>query len=119
MLDTALGPGTEPIRLEHLLRENLQDNHIKGLRRPVGPAAGGREQTLDAWRMVSMLPFYSTPAEVQPGPVRLCAARVGAWAGLACGGRSLGGGGSEQTECTAAAPVSAHRPADPHQAVQL
>jgi hypothetical protein len=64
----ALGPGTEPTRLETVLRENLHDNLVRGLRRPLAPAQA--EHALDAWRMVSMLPFYATPTDARPGPVR-------------------------------------------------
>ena len=60
---SALGEGRTPVRLEALLRESFQDNRVRGLRRPVSMAPG--EHALDAWRMLSMLPFYTPPADAR------------------------------------------------------
>jgi len=64
----ALGEGDDPVRLETLLRENFQDNRIRGLRRQLPYGAG--EKPLDAWRMLAMLPFYSAAPEAASNAAR-------------------------------------------------
>jgi len=66
--NAALGEGDEPVRLETLLRENFQDNRIRGLRRQLPYGAG--EKPLDAWRMLAMLPFYSAAPEAANNAAR-------------------------------------------------
>ncbi|CAM9177600.1 unnamed protein product [Ectocarpus sp. 8 AP-2014] len=49
------------VTLEQILMHNFHDNRVEGLRRSVSGEKGS--QPVDAWRMVSMLPFYALSGE--------------------------------------------------------
>eukprot|EP00752_Nemacystus_decipiens_P009870 g8806.t2 len=57
-----VAPGTGAgVTLEQILMHNFHNNRVEGLRRTVSGEKGS--QPVDAWRMVSMLPFYALSGE--------------------------------------------------------